>query len=62
MGRIANGVKRNDYDYVDDDDDDNNNNNFRFAELWTNRNRGLESHNTNQMNVSDKQRNCTVQC
>jgi hypothetical protein len=51
MGRRAYGVKR----Y-------NNNNVLELAEVRNNRTRGLVTHaQTNHMNVSDKQPNCTVQ-
>jgi hypothetical protein len=62
----AYGVKRNDYDddYEDDDDDDDNNNNnsFRFAELRSNRPRGLVTHTHQSDEGFNEQRNCTLQC
>jgi hypothetical protein len=44
MGRRVYGLKRNEYDDDDYDDGDDNNNNFRFAELRTNKPRGLVTH------------------
>ena len=64
MGRKAYGVKRNDNEdvIVDDEADDYYYYYFRFAEVRTNKRRGLVTHTEQSDERLHKQHNCKVQC